>query len=111
MSILAAGATSIGGGNKRPSPESNSGTDGVSVVKKSKFQHRFTGVEKAILEDRYKNEQLNDRKDREDVTTLISLDGNPLSVEQVRIWVDNFKTSLKRKKDGKDKQSESNDKE
>ena len=53
--MLDAGATSIGGGNKRPAPESNSGTDGDSVVKKSKFQHRFTGVEKAILEDRYKN--------------------------------------------------------
>jgi hypothetical protein len=29
----------------------------------------------------------------------------------VRIWVDNFRSSLKRQKDGKDKQSESNDKE
>ena len=109
--MIDAGATSIGGGNKRPAPESNSGTDGDSVVKKSKFQHRFTGVEKEILEERYKNENLKDRKVRDDVTVLISLDGKPLSTEQVRMWVDNFKTSLKRKKDGKDKQSESNDKE
>ena len=79
MSILAAGATSIGGGNKRPSPESNSGTDGGSAVKKTKTQRRFTRVEKAILEDRYKNDQLNDRKDREDVDVLISGDGKPLS--------------------------------
>ena len=79
MSILAAGATSIGGGNKRPAPESNSGTDGDSVVKNPKTQRRFTRVEKTILEERYKHDQLNDRKDREDVDVLISGDGKPLS--------------------------------
>jgi hypothetical protein len=30
-------------------------------------------------------------------------------VEQVRIWVDNFRASMKRKKAGEDKQSEPND--
>jgi hypothetical protein len=103
-------STSIGGGNKRPSLESNSSTDGDSVVKKTKTQHRFTRVEKTILEERLKNKQLDDRKGREDVVALLSGDGKTLSGEQVRIWVDNFRSSLKRKKDGEDKQSESNDK-
>ncbi len=77
-----------------------SGTDGASAVKKPKTQRRvFTGAEKAILEDRYKNDLLNDKKSREDVVVLISGDGNPLSAEQVRIWVDNFKASLKKNKD------------
>ena len=103
--------TSIGGGNNRPSPESNSGTDGDSVVKKTKTQRRFTRVEKTLLEERLKNKQLDDRKGREDVAALLSADGKPLSGEQVRIWVDNFRASLKRKKAGEDKQSEPNDKE
>jgi hypothetical protein len=55
-------ATSIGGGNKCPSPESNSVTDGDSVVKKTKTQRRFTRIEKTILEERFKNKQVNDRK-------------------------------------------------
>jgi hypothetical protein len=38
----------------------------------------------------------------EDVSALISGDGKPLSAEQVRIWVDNFRASLKRQKDAKD---------
>ena len=42
-------------------------------------QHRvFTGVGKAILEERYKTDQLNDKKSREDVSVLISGDGKPL---------------------------------
>ena len=68
-------------------------------------------LEKTLLEERLKNKQLDDRKGREDVVTLLSADGNPLSGEQVRIWVDNFRVSLKRKKTGEDKQSEPNDKE
>ncbi len=73
-----------------------------------KHNRVFTGVEKTIIEDRYKNDQLNDKKSREDVETLTSGDGKPLSTEEVRIWVDNFKVSLKKQKD---KQSEGNDKE
>jgi hypothetical protein len=43
------------------------------VVKNLKTQHRvFTRVEKAIIEERYKHDQLNDKKDREDVDDLIS---------------------------------------
>jgi hypothetical protein len=103
-------ATSLGGGNKSPSPESNSTTDVDSVVKKTKTQLRFTRVEKTILEERLKNKKLDDRKGRTDVTALLSGDGKTLSGEQVRIWVDNFRSSLKRKKDGEDKQSEHNDK-
>ncbi len=73
-----------GTGDGSVEPEvSNSGTDGGSAVKKTKTQRRFTRVEKTILEERLENKQLNDRKGR----------------------------SLKRKKDGEDKQSESNDKE
>jgi hypothetical protein len=54
--------------------------DGDSTVKKSETQRRvFTGVEKEILEDRYKNNQFNDKKSREDVDVLISGDGKPLS--------------------------------
>jgi hypothetical protein len=45
------------------------------------------------------------------VAALLSADGKPLSTEQVRIWVDNLRASLKRKKAGEDKQSEPNDKE
>ncbi len=45
------------------------------------------------------------------MAALLSADGNPLSGEQLRIWVDNFRPSLKREKDGEDKQSEPNDKE
>ncbi len=46
-----------------------------------------------------------------EVAALLSSSGKSLSAEQVRIWVDNFKTSLKKKKDGKDNQSAPNDKE
>jgi hypothetical protein len=50
---LLGATTSIGGGKKRSSPESNSDTEGVSEVKKPKREHRgFTRVEKEILEDR-----------------------------------------------------------
>jgi hypothetical protein len=71
----------------------------------------FSRVEKTLFEERLKNKQLDDRKGREDVAALLSADGEPLSEEQVRIWVDNFRASLKRKKAGEDKQSEPNDKE
>ena len=104
--MSASAGTSIGGGNKRPSPESNSGTDAGSPVKKTKTQRRFTLVEKSILEDRLQNKQLDDRKWSEDVAALLSADGKALSTEQVRIWVDNFRASMKRKKVGEDKQSE-----
>ena len=68
-------------------------------------------LKKTLLEERLKNKQLDDRKGREDVSALLSADGKPLSGEQVRIWVDNFRASLKRKKTGEDKQSEPNHKE
>ncbi len=71
----------------------------------------FSRVEKTFLEERLKNKELDDRKGREHVAALVSADGEPLSAEQVRIWVDNFRESLKRKKAGEDKQSGPNDKE
>jgi len=39
-SMSTSAATSIGGGNKRPSPESNSGVEGASEVKKRKRERR-----------------------------------------------------------------------
>jgi hypothetical protein len=68
-------STRISGDKKRPSPESISGTHGDSDQKKSRVQHRvFTGDEKVILEDRYtlENDQLNEKKSREDVDVLTS---------------------------------------
>ncbi len=35
----------------------------------------FSRVEKTLLEERFKNKQLDDRKGREDVVTLLSVDG------------------------------------
>jgi hypothetical protein len=111
-SSIGGASISIGGGNKRPSPESNSGVEGASEVKKTKRERRgFTRVEKEILEERFNKTQLDDKKGREEVAALLSSSGKPLSSEQVRIWVDNFKASLKKKKDGKDNQSAPNDKE
>ncbi len=62
-------------------------------------------------ESDFKKKKVNDRTGREDVDTLLSSDGKTLSTEEVRIWVDNFRSSLKRQKDGEEKQSESKDKE
>ncbi len=53
-------ATSVTEVNKCPSPESNSVIDGGSSQKKTREQHRvFTGVEKKLLEEQYKSDQLN----------------------------------------------------
>jgi hypothetical protein len=87
-------------------PAATSGADGGCAVKKTKTQRRFTRVEKTVLEERLKNRQLDDKKGREDVAALLSADGKPLSAEQVRIWIDNFRASMKRKKTAEDKQSE-----
>jgi hypothetical protein len=84
----------------------------ASEVKKTKRERRgFSRVEKEILEERFNKTQLDDKKGREEVAALLSSSGKPLSAEQVRIWVDNFRSSMKRKKAGEDKQSEPNDKE
>ena len=50
----------------------------------------FTGVEKELLEERYKVVKLNDKSSWEVVETRISRDGKSLSVDQVKCWVDNF---------------------
>jgi hypothetical protein len=50
-------------GNKCPSPESNSGVEGTSEVKKAKRERRgFTRVEKEILEERFNKTQLDDKE-------------------------------------------------
>ena len=88
------------------------GTEGDSEVKKSKRERRgFTRLEKEILEDRLNKKQLDDKKGKEEVDALLSSSGKSLSTDQVKIWVDNSRVSLKKKKDGKDNQSEPNDKE
>jgi hypothetical protein len=85
--------------NKSPSPESNLVAGGGSVSKRVRSKRDvFTGVEKELLVERYKGDKLNDKKSRQDVTDLISCDGLSLSVDQVKCWVDNFKTCLKLKK-------------
>ena len=43
---------------------------------------------------------------REDVTVIISCDGETLSADQVKCWVDSYKSSLKNQKD---KEPEPND--
>ena len=42
--------------------------------------------------------KLKDTKDIQDVVLLLSKDDNKLSEDQVNSWVDNYKTSLNRKK-------------
>ena len=42
--------------------------------------------------------KLKDTKDIHDVVVLLSKDDRPLSEAQVKTWVDNYKTSLNRKK-------------
>ena len=97
--MSSSGATIIGGGNKRPSPESTSGIDGDSPPKKSRVKrHVFTPLEKEILVNLYNTNKLKDKKDIHDVVLLLSKDDRPLSEAQVKTWVDNYKTSLNRKK-------------
>ena len=111
MSVSA--STSIGGGNKRPSPESTSTIDGDSAPKKVRTKrHVFTPLEKEILVNLYNTNKLKDTKGIHDVVVLLSKDDRPLSEEQVKSWVDNYKSSLNRKKqsekdtDPKDKDQE-----
>ena len=51
-------------------------------------------VEIEILQDSLNKKQLDDKKGRSEVAVLLSADGQPLSAEQVRIWVDNFRSSM-----------------
>ena len=51
---------------------------------------------------------MNDEKSREDVAVIISHDGETMSADQVKCWVDNFKSSLKKQKG---EEPESNDQE
>jgi hypothetical protein len=82
-SMSAAAATSIGGGNKRPSPESNSSTDGGSVSKKDRVKrHVFTPHEKEILVNLYNTNKIKDTKGIHDVVVLLSKDDRTLSETQ-----------------------------
>jgi hypothetical protein len=65
-----------------------------------------------ILVNLYNTNKLKDKKDIHDVVLLLSKDDRPLSETQVKTWVDNYKSSLNRKKqsekdtDPKDKDQE-----
>ena len=100
---------------RRPSPESTSAIeiDGVSAPKKSRVKrHVFTPLEKEILVNLYNTNKQKDEKDIHDVVLPLSKDDRPLSETQVKTWVDNYKSSLNRKKqsekdtDPKDKDQE-----
>ena len=112
-SMSASATTNIGGGNKRPSPESTSDIDGGSAPKKSRVKcHVFTPLEKEILVNLYNTNNLKTKKDVHDEVLLLSKDDRSLSETQVKTWVDNYKSSLNRKKrsekdtDPKDKDQE-----
>ena len=65
-----------------------------------------------ILVNLYNTNKLKDKKDIHDVVLLLSKDDRPLSETLVKTWVDNYKSSLNRKKqsekdtDPKDKDQE-----
>ncbi len=66
--------TCIGGGNKCPSPESNSTIDGGIVSQKVRGKrHVFTPLEKEILINLYNTNKLKDTKDIHDVVVLLSI--------------------------------------
>ncbi len=111
-SMSASGVTRIGGGNKCPSPESTSVIDGDSTPKRVRGKrHVFTPLEKEILVNLYNTNKLKDTKDIHDVVVLLSKDDIPLSESEVKTWVDNYKTSLNRKKSEKDTDPKDKDQE
>ena len=64
-------ATSIVVVNKRPSPASNSATDGGRVSKKFKSRPRsFSGIERKLLKEQFVEDKFNDKKSREDVDVI-----------------------------------------
>ena len=104
----------IGGGNKRPSPESTSAIeiDGDSDPKKSRVKrHVFTPLEKEILVNLYNTNKVKDKKDIHDVVLLLSKDERSLSETLVKTWVDNYKSSLNRKQSEKDNDHKDEDQE
>jgi hypothetical protein len=112
-------------GNKRPSPESNSGVEGASEVTESNSvidgdrpskktrakRHVFTALEKQILVNLYETNKLMDTKGIKDVVLLLSKDDNKLSEAQVKTWVDNYKSSLRKKQKGKETDPKDKDQE
>jgi hypothetical protein len=124
-SSIGGASISIGGGNKRPSPESNSGVEGASEVTESNSvidgdrpskktrakRHVFTALEKQILVNLYETNKLMDTKGIKDVVLLLSKDDNKLSEAQVKTWVDNYKSSLRKKQKGKETDPKDKDQE
>ena len=102
-SMSVAAGSNIGGGKKRQSPESNSVIDGDRPSKKTRVKrHVFTALEKQILVNLYETKKLMDTKGIQDVVLLLSKDDNKLSEAQVKTWVDNYKSSLRKKHKGKE---------
>ena len=63
-----------------------------------------------ILVNLYNTKKLKDQQDIHYVVVLISKDDRPLSEAQVKTWVDNYKSSLNRKKQS-EKDTDPKDKE
>ncbi len=55
-----------------------------------------------ILVNLYETNKLMDTKGIQDVVLLLSKDDNKLSEVQVKTWVDNYKSSLRKKQKGKE---------
>ena len=69
----------------------------LGVTKKSTVKHRrFTDIEREFLTELYKEDQLHERKSREDTDVHISGHGKPLSDQQVTDRVYRFKRTLKK---------------
>ena len=97
---------------KSPSPESNSAIDGDRVSKKARSKrHVFTALEKGIRENLYHTNKLKDPKGIQDVSLLLSKDDNKLSEAQVKSWVDNYKSSLRKNQTGKETDPKDKDQE
>jgi hypothetical protein len=115
-SMSAGAGNNIGGGKNRQSPESNSVIDkvidGGRPSKKTRTKrHVFTTLEKQILVNLYETKKLMDTKGIHDVVLLLSKNDNKLSEAQVKTWVDNYKSSLRKKQTGKETDSKDKDQE
>ena len=66
---------------------------------------------KQILVNLYETNKLMDTKGIKDVVLLLSKDDNKLSEAQVKTWVDNYKSSLRKKQKGKETDPKDKDQE
>ncbi len=66
----------------------------VTVCQRNKV---FIGVERKLLEEQFKADMLNDKASGEKVDVIISHLVNHCQETKVTCWVDNFKSSLKKR--------------